>query len=1408
MKKNYPWTRFWTPREAELTLYSGAYLPDPEDAYGRLHNPRVSKFQAISGGKCNVLLGEGGMGKSRSLERDHPGSRSVWESQKEYGVLIDLGKLSNYGDIDLRLQQETDVQKWRQRDGLLHLTLDSLDEALPFLPNLPKILLGVLGGLPKDSLRFSIACRSVAWPPFLEDGLADLFGRDALQVWRLAPLRQEDVRMAAAANDLDGDLFLRAVAEKNVEAMAAHPLTLELLLRSASGGTVLSDDLTVLYERGCRTFLHERPDSGRAAVARRMDVDQMMAVAGRIACVTLFGGRTAIDANEIDPCEMGTVSIGDLASGSETVRGVPFDVGTLDVREVIQSGLFNRAGSQFRWIHKTFAEFLAAHHLRDASTSLSQIVKLLGTAGQIAPALAAIAAWLATMREDVVAEILRIDPEVLLEADLSKCSASVQAALVEFLFREAEAESPFVYQWGLFWRFKKLKHPGLRDQLELRLDTSRPMAVRKLAIGIANACGGAGLTGKLAELALNDKEPLFFRIEAASWLSDFGSADEKVSLRPLALRPGGDKDEQRLQAYALSAVWPFHARWHELRDTIGTQDYQQTDALGRFLAHDFVKGLAGPDIADCLIWLDQEHSTPNALSGWSGATDQLIIRATNLVNDPAIRQALAGLLAARITKHHLAFDSHGSSKREVFTLGPPEMRHLLAAELVPQLGGRTHVGWLLLQGPAPLLVENDLEFAIGQWKNANPIVRPSWECIVGALTNWESPEARSEVYSLTADRPELKAALKDWYRTKRHFKKRDVDRQKKEQIKSARKRIVRIRRLRDLITLSEREPRMITQLLQLMAAPLESDFVEKMYHPNIRELPGWTVLTACETERLIDAAKRFLAGGPSYTATSLRHGGPSWSNLAAYKILRDRMVHEPKYVASLPVRVLSKWIPGILLCQITQTNGELDGPDRALRELVFTRAPNVVRWAAALVLRTDRIHNPERALQWLVSGGHSIGVDEIVLDAIRRSTVSDNLYIAGLRLLFEHDCQEAHKFADDNFNRLKITGISDHRIAVSCAVWVEKRRERVWPTVWTEMKCTSDFAKAVFGVMYSEGKIDITLGSWLPEGDCLDLYRWLRSVFGTPPNSDPFQRDLVHTLQGHILHWLQERFTMEAVAALDQLDRDYPGDWWIRKCAWEAHRGLIQRGWQPLNPTTVRHVIEDRRHLLVRDETELMEDLLETRGELQVKLHDTGDRARRLWNEYHVAGSLAYKPKPEEPVSREIALELMDLLKRRGVTATLETKIRDGEYVDIHVSAMTASSQPQWITLIIEVKGCWNPGVRTSLDSQLAQRYLKNKRSPYGIYLVVWFTCAQWDEGDAKRKALASRDSLEDLRAFLEAEARRVSTNNAICIKSFVLDATLPGVPGKPKAVKKPIKGQSTKRVTAPGAAVKKRLRR
>lgn len=135
------------------------------------------------------------------------------------------------------------------------------------------------------------------------------------------------------------------------------------------------------------------------------------------------------------------------------------------------------------------------------------------------------------------------------------------------------------------------------------------------------------------------------------------------------------------------------------------------------------------------------------------------------------------------------------------------------------------------------------------------------------------------------------------------------------------------------------------------------------------------------------------------------------------------------------------------------------------------------------------------------------------------------------------------------------------------------------------------------------------------------------------------------------------------------------------------------------------------------------------------------------------------------------------------MTVTLESKIREGQYVDLYVNAVTAGSLPRIISLIIEVKGCWNPSLKTSLETQLAQRYLKGNPQGFGIYLVCWFSPVEWDEEDARRVP-TSKETLPDIKALLEAEAQEVNSTARTSIRVFVLDGSLPIRPAKENAKK------------------------
>jgi hypothetical protein len=118
-------------------------------------------------------------------------------------------------------------------------------------------------------------------------------------------------------------------------------------------------------------------------------------------------------------------------------------------------------------------------------------------------------------------------------------------------------------------------------------------------------------------------------------------------------------------------------------------------------------------------------------------------------------------------------------------------------------------------------------------------------------------------------------------------------------------------------------------------------------------------------------------------------------------------------------------------------------------------------------------------------------------------------------------------------------------------------------------------------------------------------------------------------------------------------------------------------------------------------------------------------------------------------------------------------KIRDSQYVDIHVEAITSDRANRSVSLEIEVKGCWHPDLKTALNTQLAQRYLHENRSPFGIFLVVWFLCEKWHDQDT-RKAQVATSSLDLSRSIFHDQAHLVLRATGANIRAFVLDGTIP----------------------------------
>lgn len=215
----------------------------------------------------------------------------------------------------------------------------------------------------------------------------------------------------------------------------------------------------------------------------------------------------------------------------------------------------------------------------------------------------------------------------------------------------------------------------------------------------------------------------------------------------------------------------------------------------------------------------------------------------------------------------------------------------------------------------------------------------------------------------------------------------------------------------------------------------------------------------------------------------------------------------------------------------------------------------------------------------------------------------------------------------------------------------------------------------------------------------------------------------------------------------------------------------------PVGPATLASLAQEADRRLVLDDKDLLRVVLESLGRLQERLKGRDPLVRALWDEGNPT-----RPKEENFLSDFIVDHLRQDMVLRGVVADREVQVRQrlvdtpGERLDIRVQAFTSGGstfgRQQVASLTIEVKGCWNKDLYTSMQTQLADRYLSTTRDTVGLYLVGWYVCGAWKSPKIANLAPAQGVTLASLRTTLEGQAAGLSST-ARLVQAMVLDASL-----------------------------------
>jgi len=871
------------------------------------------------------------MGKSTAVAREYERARQVARSPGSSPPLsVDLRAYGSEDRLFNRLTTAADIRAWIESDAVLDLFLDSLDECLLRVDTLAAMLPEVMESLPRDRLRLRVACRTGDWPQTLERALTRSWGEEHFGVYVLTPLRRVDAAAAAVANGLNPDDFLAEVAEREAEALANRPITLNFLIREKREGGRLPARRVDLYLRGCQFLAAENNDARLEAGYRgTADVGERLKVAARIAAATVFGNCYAVwTGPDAGPVPHEDLNLQEIKAGSTDSPGARDSA----IQETLGTGLFSSRGPNRRgWAHQTYAEFLAARWATESGLDLDQILGLLTNPHdpqrRLVPQLHETAAWVASMLPDAFSALTERDPDALLRGDVATADSAQRSALTQALLKGYASGQIGDTDWGLRPLYRKLKHPQLCSQLRPYIvGPENEFVVRRAAINIAESCEVTDLQEDLIRLALDSAEPIGLRDEAAHAAARVAERAHLQRLRSLLYLDRKEDPDDQLRGHALEALWPVHISAEELFRSL--TPLRRSNLYGQyknFIRTYLPSTLSEDDLPAALEWVKEQapthlHSHRDVLEELA---DQILIRVCQAKPQGTMLGQFADCVLLRVENHIPIVGRENKPDLSDLIRENEEQRRALVPVLLERITSEKQL-WSLWHYGRPLVGPVDVTWLLDWLVRGQGSERAKQfgaELLV-RLFDRGNPDQVSRVLEATLQSAPLRSALAPLTEPV------ELDSLRATELRSAYKEHQAL----------EEQHKELEQPLQSLLDPLPAKRVQSAlerceagdidgfwslcmelsltptskhykadYAPDLTSLPGWQEADLLTRERITEAAKVYLRERNPEPDRWLGTGVWYRPAFAGYKALRLVLASNPDFVADLSPEDWIRW---------------------------------------------------------------------------------------------------------------------------------------------------------------------------------------------------------------------------------------------------------------------------------------------------------------------------------------------------------------------------------------------------------------------------------------------------------------------------------------------------------------------
>ncbi|MFE7244391.1 hypothetical protein [Streptomyces sp. NPDC057580] len=1327
-----------------------------------------------------VVLGERGSGKSVALDQE----RALLADDGVAVASLHLGQdVSDTISAGADLRQHLTLPEDRP---VQHVLLDGLDEGMSAIPNLEKVLLRELRQTQPElraKLRLRIVCRTTRWPEVLERGLRELWpgdGRVALMA--LAPLTRQHIEAAAEAHVLDGAAFAEQVSTRVLAALAEQPATLIPLLKSQEQGERLPDTVAEAYGQACRTLCTETWQQGFEQRQNRPAADDLLEVARWTAAVLQFSRSTALSDEEP---RTGDVHL-DVLSGTDVPGLVPEKpCGRTELQHLTESGLFAPVG-QRRWVfaHRSYQEHLAAEFLRDRIAPEVRRELLWagsGPARHILPEHEEVAARLAVGDPDLFDELVAHDPWVALLADLPALPDDRRRQATQALLDTA---ADTILGHLEFTLLARLDHPGLAEQLTPFLTSQAHPNGRYLALWVAAACQPTGLTAGLLSLAEDAEVPVNMRAFALDAIAkpDYDQ-DALTRLHSLSL-----DDKPSVAAAALEHLWPGQLTLTEYLDRLPPREsWRYETRLEQFME------LITPENVDAaLSWavdaLGGDTSKAVLAIGVLAQSVRLLAHPVPGMPAPSRQNISQGLLALAASDDLL----HTGDARTAVELlrqslsSERELRRLLAGDVLHN-GDQEHAEELVFSTETGLFPEDDLLYWAEGWPQLPPHARHAARRLISNRPRPLDDALRQAVEAARQADPELHQDTRWWDAPPPEWQLRKEERESEQRCLNTFDEEEFTRALAAVHTADRDQVRRawLTVLGHLHKTHDGSRAKENSRLGAVAAAPSCPPEGSPLHADLVEAGLHVLRTAPVWNSDDVSKWGTEWHQVP--ELTAAVFVTEEEWEATLPTTGVARWA-GSALALATMTPL---APDQELHDQLFEQCARHAgpAFETALAACLDRL-DPYRLTE-LVRFLHRLRAQRpltLVREWAADPTRPSESWTAVMTALTRLDGDAALP----ELQRVVAAGPAGHPddrerwITAVRALMSLATLPASWPRVRQAVDADNDLFRDVMDRALLHTRP--TPRSWpgiaaLSEADLADFYARLcrREELHRPrPERESgvvyshTAEENLHDLADVLAELMADKATPQAASHLARLATSgttHNPDW-LRRLARSTAREAARKQSTPLPAHQLRKLASDHALRVITDEAQLLDVVMEALDHVQDALSGPNGMAILLWNRAASKEVGAMWPTWEEDFS-DLVMGLLKIhLAGRRVVLNREVQIdrpgAGGGRTDIHIQAAAPHPQAEPLTVVIECKGCWNPGLSTALTTQLVDRYLRRPHTA-GVFLIGFFDCELWDP--QSRPCCSPRHTKEEI----ERRQHDQAAQHQVPVLARILDCRPPG---------------------------------